>query len=160
MPYCLADGFAQYLLIKLSSKGGGETDHYKLNANNSTTTHTYTFTSSCSKVTIALTGYLSTSGGGFSGSYSIKVNNTTKWSKSVSSGYLAPVNFTEMVTLSDINSGDVITFTCTGSGEYYGTPANATLEYDLIGQAGGNIERNLLPNEIKPIGKQTAGILY
>ena len=160
MPYCIADGFAQYLLAKVSSKGGGAYQSINLTADNygshsPTASTTYTFTQAYSKVTIPTHYYVN--GGGGQASHSVQVSikrgNTTVWSKSETAPYLTAVDKREMVELTDIANGEVLTFSVTVGGRYGETSQNAYggFEATINAQQAGDIERNLIPTEVKPL---------
>ena len=84
---------------------------------------------------------------------SIKRGNTTVWSKSETAPYLTAVDKREMVELTDIANGEVLTFSVTVGGRYGETSQNAYggFEATINAQQAGDIERNLIPTEVKPL---------
>lgn len=115
MPYCIADGFAQYLLVKSANVAGGLNQTFSFSASGSghgtrSDTKSYTVTSAYDSLDIIATGstnYSYPSGG--SRQVTISYNGTAIISLTPGRGE----NFSSMYTLNNVKANDVITMVYT-----------------------------------------------
>ena len=110
MPYCIADGFAQYLLCKTITAGSGTAKALSFyGTSGNTQTVTYTTTQTYEKMYLVATWTVSQERyyGGEGASITIKVGNTTVLNRSIAKNE----NGSEQVVVNNVSSGSVITAT-------------------------------------------------
>lgn len=108
MPYCIADGFAQYLLCKTITAGSGTSTSIGFSAttgNTQTKTYTIPQTYNTLYVVVDWTVYTPLAYGGGGANITVKQGNTTILNRGINKDE----NGTETIKLSNVASGTVIT---------------------------------------------------
>lgn len=162
MPYCIADGFAQYLLCKTITAGSSTSTSISFNAttgNTQTKTYTIPQTYNTLYVVVDWTVYTPLAYGGGGANITVKQGNTTILNRGINKDE----NGTETIKLSNVASGTVITAIITPpaqtgqGGSYWDSSISGTI-WITANQAG--IIRPLKAVEVKEIGKQAYGLSF